>query len=67
MATLEIDNKLIVGFGGHVSNALPFDELLADTPLSARKEIAQIETATIDHRPGHQSRSSHRHGVATYR
>ncbi|MGA2189161.1 MAG: NAD(P)-binding protein [Steroidobacteraceae bacterium] len=42
-------DKLVVGVG-----AVPFETLLRDAPLSerARKEIAQIETATIDYLPG---------------
>jgi spermidine dehydrogenase len=42
-------DKLVVGVG-----TVPFETLLKDAPLSerARKEIAQIETATTDYMPG---------------
>jgi spermidine dehydrogenase len=42
-------DKLVVGVG-----TIPFETLFRDAPLSerARKEIAQIETATIDYMPG---------------
>jgi spermidine dehydrogenase len=42
-------DKLVVGVG-----TVPFEQLLADAPLSerARKDIAQIETAKIDYMPG---------------
>jgi spermidine dehydrogenase len=42
-------DKLVVGIG-----AVPYETLLRQAPLSerARKEIAQIETASIDYMPG---------------